>query len=173
MYKYFKLSLVMTGFLLLACAINGCACATFTAYDRVDHKINLRSESPIKTIFVNSSGCSGVNLNYCDIFQTNLRVCLEKEGYELTSDPLNANLILSFNSHTFYKKYGTFIWLIYSGIAPDTITGLRSKVLYKTDKGKFSKTYLAYSRRDYYQTDATSIIVLAIINDLRNLKRNN
>ena len=89
--------------------LSGCVRYTFTAYDRLFDKISMKSNHPVKSIYLEFSEPTmtkevslhwqGYKEQYWGNFENHLKHKLESKGYKLVSSSSDADLVAKFNIH--------------------------------------------------------------------------
>ena len=170
-------------FTLFSMIISGCTCFTLTAKDQLLDKIAMKSSRPVKLIYLEFSKPTRTKASlywkgYWGDFESRLKYELKSKGYKLVSSSSDAELVAKLKIHYYMKKMGReyfFLGFISIGdrfIPPMEVPGIKVQVLYITDTGKWSKTYLAYQniiRRDDLHPNIK--VSAAIISDLNQLNK--
>lgn len=137
--------------------LSGCGVtvATFTANDRLHDKIEIKSQNPIKSIYLEFAKPTGKidkndQISFED-FKNILKKELENKGYALVSSSEGADLVLKLKPHFYEKGEGEYyilpkLPLDYSGHPYRKVGSVNMTAVYITDEGKWSKVYRACGR---------------------------
>ena len=152
---------------------SGCTWVTFTAQDHLKDKIALKSNNPVKSIYLTCLSSGGGQGKAGEVLAARIKIALEANGYTLLPSADGADLILRLKYSYFNKRSGTQYFFL--GVIPTAgleggvhkVEGLKVNAEYATDRGKWNKTYVAY----YSQANMGNIS-FAIVSDLKIISYN-
>ena len=140
-------TLIMVVFQLVS---GGCAMLTFTAEDRVNDKVVIRSVGTVKTAFLDVKG-SGPESAILEL-QEKIAARLKEEGFDLVTSPEKSDLKIAMEVGYHKKRVGQ-LWLVFFVIpwndpfsqgGWDLVDGWDIHTTFQTSAGKSSKVYRTY-----------------------------
>lgn len=167
------------GFILFYLVASGCSWITFTANDRLDGEVRIKSVTALTNIYTDYIDPGRKDQKHFEEFKRHLDEMLQKKGYLLADSKPNADLVLSIKPRFYIKKEGVLYFLFFV-IPMDGLSSLLSvdmSVVYKTRDSSFIKMYRAHSSISVYSRSERKdeywyrIVANKIIEDLNSLRK--
>jgi len=170
----YKPKRIIFGVLILAlalfCGAGGCVELKYSAKNRLNDPVDIRSSNPVKSVYFSFQPAALKNKKFAEYFPSALKKSIEKKGMVFANEASGADIIISANT-VFYKKAdGTFLFVL---IIPtyrftENYDGISMDVSFKTDQGQWRKKYRVYYRGwvvDELDT-AADLLVETVIKDI-------
>jgi len=156
---------------------SGCTWVNFTAEERLNQPVDIKSSKPIKSIYLEFTKPQGdIDKESFENFKNFIKGELEKHGFTAASTSQEADLVLKLQSGFFKKQVGTLYFFL--GIIPmqgfegglGRVQGVDMKAIYVTGEGKWKKNYRSY-KQDYQLRGIYPYLTSRIIWDLKKVSK--
>ncbi len=168
--------LFVFGAVMLSLIASGCTWITFTAEDNLSQSLIMESDKTIRFVFLEFSKSQHQEYYTSELaeFKNDFTSNLIKQGYEISKNIDQADLVIKLKPHYYQKLIGKEYYFL--GVlpilahiegGPESIKGLRVNVCYMTDKGQWKKMYQAYNKEYVPNKPYTINVVNAIVSDIK------
>ncbi|MFA5099759.1 MAG: hypothetical protein WC547_02605 [Candidatus Omnitrophota bacterium] len=156
--------------LIFCVAASGCVELKYTALNRLDDPVAIRSSRAPESIYFSFASVRQKDRQYTEYFTSMFFASIEKKGFTVADTPDRADIVINAQL-TFYKKAnGTFLFVLILPVYRfnEDYDGLAMSISYKTDQGRWQKKYRVYYRGwlDGDLEIASDLLLRAIIKDI-------
>ena len=168
-----NIRLIAVVIIACACFISGCVELKYTALNKLDTKVAVKSSRPVQTVFFSLPRLNRSTVQWGDYFSKSFAAALEARGLAIADNSAQADIVIKAYPKFYTKQQGTFLFVL---LLPtyrftEEYDGLLLKVYFKTDKGRWCKYYRVYYR-SWLDNDlemSSDNIIKAIFNDISGL----